>query len=174
LQKKEMKDGKNIWDVLKAIYFCLLCIPGLIGLIMIASGNGTSTKKTTTPTYKNYQNPYNSVTPQMRPIDPQIQRLLEDARNTQPANYQRQPQPSRTYSPTPDDAYDEGYENGYEQGRYDGRRGYSYGYNYDDDSDYYNYYETRYQEGYEEGYDDGYSDGNSEYEEEEEEEEEDW
>ena len=168
-----MKGKKDIWETIKVIYYCLMGIPLLIGLVMVASGNGTSTKKTTKPTYNNYQNPYHSVSPQTRPIDPKIQKIIEDAKNAQPATYQRQTQPARTYSPTPDDAYEEGYENGYEQGRYDGRHGYSHGYNYDDDSEYYNYYETRYQEGYEEGYDDGYSDGSAEYEEEGEDEE-DW
>ena len=145
-----MKDEKNIGDALKVIYFCLLCIPGLIGLIMIASGNGTSTKKTTTPTYNN------SVVPQMR--------LKEDIRSSQSTNYQIQSQSVNTRSSTPDDAYDEGYDNGYEQGRYDGRHGHSCGYNYDNGSDYYNYFETMYQGGYEAGYEDGYSSGKSEYE----------
>ena len=157
-----MKDGKNIWDVLKVIYFCLLCLPGLIGLIMIASGNGTSSKKTTPPknTYQNTVKPIqNYISPINSPTG--IQRM-----NDVQENYYSQPsRRSSSGAPTPDDAYDEGYENGYEQGYYDGLNGYSYGFNYDDDTHYYNIYETKYQDGYEEGYEEGYNDGQNDYEE---------
>ena len=167
-----MNNGDYFWDVLKLI-FCFLFIC-LIVFIVYAYKNGTNTKKTTIPSYNYYQNRNNSVPQQTSPTNPQIQHLLEDDRNmqsSQPSTYQRKSQPTKTYSPTTDDAYEEGYENGYLQGICDGKLGYSYGDNYDDDLEYYetsygegNEYKTSYIEGYEEGYDDGYNDGILEYE----------
>ena len=150
-------------------YVCFCILPAIIGLTMIATGNGSNSGGSLRDKRIRYEK---ERAESIRKAQEQ-ERMME-FQQTQRI-YQSQTPAAPVYStrksaPTPDDAYDEGYSAGYEQGREDGSNGRSHGYNYDDSSSYYDYYETQYQDGYESGYDDGYNDGKSEYEEENEDE----
>ena len=158
----------DFWKFLKGVFYCIMFAPLVIGLLMIATGNGKSSNDSSSSPSYTPASPI-PVTNYAR-SDEQLREMINSIPNDYtPINIQR----VTSGAPTPDDAYSEGYDEGYEQGRRDGANGHSHGYGYDDSSSYYDYYETRYQEGYEEGYDDGYSAGQSEYEEEQDEEE-DW
>ena len=152
---------ETFWKILKALYIAFMVIPPVVGLLMIATGNGSSGGGTWKQKREQLERE-------------RIERNLQQYQKLKQQNtyqYQNIPVQRPTYTQrsrsfTPDDAYDEGYDEGYEQGREDGSNGYSEGYGYDDSSDYYDYYETRYEEGYEVGYEDGYYEGRSDYEEE--------
>lgn len=148
----------DFWKFLKGtLYVCVYILPMIAGLIMIVSGNGSSSNDYTPSQQQKSDGLYQTSTP-------------VPSYNYTPSQSVGNVEPCYTTSSrekTPDDAYSEGYDDGYAQGKEDGRNGCSHGYGYDDGTSYYDYYATKYKEGYEVGYDDGYSNGQSEYEEEE-------
>ena len=160
---------EKFFKALTAIFIVCFCVlPALIGLTMIATGNGNNSGGSLKEKRIRYEK---ERAESIRKAQEQERMLkYQQIQNTNQSLIPVEPTYStRRSAPTPDDAYDEGYNAGYEQGREDGSNGRSHGYGYDDSSSYYDYYETQYRNGYEVGYDDGYSAGESEYEEDEDE-----
>ena len=154
---------EDFWYTLKVICSVIFVSPAIVALIMIATGNGSSSGS-------------KAGSWKEKRIEYEKQRNAQERLNNQtirsttiPLEFQRDIAPTyKSYAPTPDDAYDEGYDSGYEQGVKDGQRGRCSGSGYDNSNSYYNHYETMYEEGYESGYDEGYRHGRSWYEDNEE------